>query len=132
MQPRLAVLLAPRDVVEDGRFDGAGWSAASNWSVGSGVATCAGNGAANNIVRPANVVAGVDYLVEFDILTVSVAGGGVSAVVGGAAPGAIYTTVGKKSERVTAAATAATVGLGARGNGLFAGTLDNLRIKRVS
>ncbi len=132
MQPRLAALLSPRNIVVDGSFDGAGWTANSNWTVGSGVATCAGNGAANDLSRVSSVVAGVDYLVEFNILTVGVAGGGVSAILGGTTPGAIHTTVGNKSERLTAGATSTGIGFRARGDGLFAGTIDNLRIKRVS
>jgi hypothetical protein len=133
MLPTLLMLLGPRDLVTDGAFDNtANWVEGSNWSVGSGVATCAGNGATNGCLQAVRVALGATYQIDFDIVTVTTPGQGVSAAIGAVA-GAIYTTVGHKVDYIVAAAGgSANVGFVARGDGLFAGTLDNLRIKRVS
>jgi len=122
-----------REIVVDGAFDDtANWTEGTNWTVANGVAACAGNGAANGCTQVATTIAGARYRVEFDIVTVTAAGAGMSAVVAGV-NGAIYTAVGHQVDFITATAGGAqNIGIVARGDGMFAGTIDNLSIERVS
>jgi hypothetical protein len=123
--PRLGPeLLANGDFSNPASFVESGDTAV--WNVAGGIATSVAGGAAFLIQNEA-LANGDRVFVQFDIL--SVTAGGARSVFGGSNTlGAIHSTIGTKSDVLTATGASTSIGLYSSG---FSGTCDNISAKKL-
>lgn len=124
-------LVLGSNVVTNGDFSNGstGWTAPANWTIGSGVATSLGTGGAY-LNTGQITVSGKTYQIEFDIVSETVATGGVSVGVGVSSAGPVFTGVGHKKHIITATANSY-VFVGCRGAGTWQGSIDNISVREL-
>lgn len=98
------------------------------WSIGSGVATKIA-GSTGFMHRPISpVTIGDEFEITFTIVTIT--GGGVQAALGAADYSISATTAGTHTFRLKATTTTAYAGV--HGNSAFAGTIDNVSVRKIT
>ena len=124
-------LVLGSNVVTNGDFSNGstGWTVPANWTIGSGVATSLGTGGAY-LNTGQITVSGKTYQIEFDIVSETVATGGVSVGVGVSSAGPVFTGVGHKKHIITATANSY-VFVGCRGAGTWQGSIDNISVREL-
>ena len=129
MRPGLRTVLfsVTPELVANGGFDiDANWTKGTGWSIGSGVATkVAGTQSSLSSLSFQNAVIGRTYACTY---TLTISAGAIQPFIG-AAVGAARTVSGTFTDYITATAVA---GYGIFGNNLFAGTIDNVSVRRKS